>query len=120
MAERKQVVCVYGGLKRAICPIVLGRTKGEERTLAYQFAGQSSGGLPPGGQWKCLDLAKMTDVQLRSGQWHAGTSHKRPQVCVDEVDLDVNHHSPYQPSRQLPRSSSRRKRAQLSDRPKQR
>lgn len=90
MAERKQVLCVYGGFARAICPIVLGHTKGEERTLAYQFAGDSSGGLADGGQWKCLDLSKMSDIQLQSGAWHTGTSHKRPQVCVEFVDLDVN------------------------------
>lgn len=112
MAERKQVLCDCGGFARAICPIVLGHTKGEERTLAYQFAGDSSGGLPRGGQWKCLDLSKMSGVQLRSGAWHDGTSHKRPQVCVEDVDLDVNQQSPYQP----PRSSSRRRpRVQLSD-----
>ena len=90
MAERKQVLCVYGGFARAICPMVLGHTKGEERTLAYQFAGDSSGGLADGGQWKCLDLSKMSDIQLQSGAWHTGTSHKRPQVCVEFVDLDVN------------------------------
>lgn len=101
MAERKQVLCVYEGFARAVCPIVLGHSKGEERVLAYQFAGGASRGLPPGGQWKCLQLSKMSEVELRPGPWHAGSSHKHPQGCVSEVDLDVNPQSPYSPRQRL-------------------
>jgi hypothetical protein len=105
MAERKQVLCIYEGFARALCPIVLGHNKGEERVLAYQFAGNASHGLPPGGQWKCLQLSKMTEVELRHGRWHAGSSHRRPQGCVSEVDLDVNPRSPYNPRRRLDAST---------------
>jgi hypothetical protein len=107
MAERQQVLCLYEGFARALCPIVLGRSKGEERLLAYQFAGGASQGLPPQGQWKCLQLSKMSEVELRRGRWHAGSSHKRPQGCVSEVDLDVNPKSPYRPRRRLGAPSRR-------------
>ena len=90
MADRKQIVCVYDGYPRELCSIVLGRTKGQEVALVYQFAGESKSGLPPGGQWKCLHLNKISDVTLRDGPWHAGSSHKRAQACVEIVDLDVN------------------------------
>ncbi len=106
MAERKQVLCLYDGLPRAVCPIVLGHAKGEERALTYQFAGGASQGLPRGGQWKCLQLSKMSQVELRSGRWYAGSSHKRPQGCIDTVDLDVNPQSPYAPARRLPSGKS--------------
>ena len=107
MAERKQVLCMYEGFARALCPIVLGHNGGEERMLAYQFAGGARTGLPRGGQWKCLQLAKMSEVGLHDGPWHAGSSHKRPQGCVSEVDRDVNPRSPYRPNRR-PRTRSRR------------
>ena len=32
----------------------------DEKALTYQFGGQSSKGLPPGGQWRCLWLAKVS------------------------------------------------------------
>ena len=51
MSTRQQVLCVYLGHARALCPTILGHTDGEECTLAYQFAGDSSGGLLSGGEW---------------------------------------------------------------------
>jgi uncharacterized DUF497 family protein len=101
MAERKQIVCVYKGHRRAVCPIILGHTQGEERALTYQFAGGSSSKLPSGGQWRCLTLANVSEVQLRDGLWYSGDSHKQPSGCVEIVDVDVNPDSPYKPKRQL-------------------
>jgi hypothetical protein len=107
--ERKQVLCMYDGFPRAVCPVMLGHRQGRERALTYQFAGGASKGLPAGGQWKCLDLAKMSDVELRSGAWHDGASHSMPQHCIDEVDLDINPGSPYRPRRPLQGDSPQRK-----------
>ena len=101
MADRKQVVCVYGGYRRELCPIILGHSQGEEKALTYQFGGQSKSGLPPGGEWRCLWLSKVNDVQLRDGLWHAGSSHLKQQECVEIVDLDVNPSSPYKPKRRV-------------------
>jgi hypothetical protein len=100
--ELKQIVCVYRGHRRELCPIILGHSlKGEEKALTYQFAGSSGSGLPPGGEWRCLVLSEVTEVALRDGPWHSGTSHKKRHSCVDIVDLDVNPDSPYSPKRPL-------------------
>jgi hypothetical protein len=101
MAGRKQIVCTYDGHYRELCPIVLGHSRGAEKALTYQFGGRSRKGLPPGGQWRCLFLAKIRDARLREGPWHVGDSHKQPQGCVKIVDLDVNPESPYRPERRL-------------------
>jgi hypothetical protein len=101
MADHKQIVCVYGGFRREICPIILGHSAGEEKALTYQFGGRSKSGLPPGGEWRCLWLSKVSDVELRDGPWHAGSSHTQPQGCVEIVDFDVNPSSPYKPKRRL-------------------
>jgi hypothetical protein len=102
MAVRKQILCFYDRHRRELCPIVLGHRKGQEIALVYQFGGGSSKGLRPQGQWKCLLLSKMSGVRLRDGPWHAGSSHQRPQACVEIVDLDVNPSSPYSPRRSIP------------------
>jgi len=103
MAERKQILCSYDGYRRQLCPIVLGHRGGKEVALAFQFAGESTTRLPPGGGWRCLELARVTDAKMRDGPWHAGASHRQPQSCVEIVDLDVNPDSPYRPRRQLGR-----------------
>ena len=99
---RQPIRCRYGGYLRELCPIILGHSHGEEKALADQFAGGSSSGLPPGGEWRCLFLDKVSDAQLRDGPWRSGDSHRAPQGCVEIVDLDINPTSPYQPKRQLP------------------
>lgn len=101
MARRKQILCSYNGYRRELCPVVLGHSTGREVALAYQFAGESETDLPRGGNWRCLELAKVRDVRLRDGPWHEGSSHRRPQACVEAVDLDVNPSSPYSPRRRL-------------------
>jgi hypothetical protein len=101
MINRRQILCKYDGHPRELCPIILGHSNGQEKALTYQFGGQSSKGLPPGGQWRCLWLAKVSNVQLRDGPWHAGEGHSQPQGCVEIVDLDVNPASPYNPKRRL-------------------
>jgi hypothetical protein len=101
MAGRKQILCMYGGYQRELCPVILGHSRGQEKALTYQFGGQSKSGLPPGGEWRCLWLSKVSKVQLRDGPWHAGASHTQPQGCVETVDLDVNPSSPYNPKRRI-------------------
>jgi len=107
ITDRKQILCRYGGYPRELCPVILGHSQGQEKALTYQFGGQSKSGLPPGGEWRCLWLAKVSDVRLRDGPWHAGASHIQPQGCVETVDLDVNPASPYQPRRR-PATAPRR------------
>ena len=99
MRERKQIVCMYEGYSRELCPIILGHSDGHEKALTYQFGGLSRSGLPREGEWRCLFLSKVRDTKLREGTWRGGTSHTRPQGCVKSVDLDVNPSSPYRPRR---------------------
>jgi hypothetical protein len=101
MRMRKQIVCMYGGYPRELCPIILGHSQGQENALTYQFGGGSKSGLPPDGGWRCLWLSKVSDVQLREGPWFIGSSHTRPQGCVEIVDIDVNPSSPYHPKRPI-------------------
>jgi hypothetical protein len=101
MRMRKQIVCMYGGCLRELCPIILGHSEGQEKALTYQFGGKSKSGLPPEGEWRCLFLSKVSDVQLRDGRWLVGSSHTQPQGCVEIVDLDVNPSSPYHPKRSI-------------------
>ena len=101
MLQRKQIVCMYRGEHREVCPIILGHSQGEERALTYQFGGGSTSKLPAGGDWRCLTLSNVSEVRLRAGRWYSGGSHKRPSGCIEIVDLDVNPRSPYNPKRRL-------------------
>ena len=101
MGARRQIVCDYQGYRRELCVVLLGHSKGQEKALTFQFAGRSRSGLPPGGEWRCLWLSQVGNVQLRDGPRHTGARHTQPQGCVDDVDLDVNPSSPYHPKRRV-------------------
>ena len=88
--HKRQVVCIYNGLRREVCPHMIGVGKdGSEMVLSYQFAGQSSKGLPAGGEWRCMRVADINDATSRVGEWHTGDNHSRPQTCVKLIDLEV-------------------------------
>ena len=55
----------------------------------FQFAGSSSSGLPPGGEWQCMDIAAISNVSVADGPWHTGYGHSRPQTCVKSVDVEI-------------------------------
>ena len=80
---------MYQGRYREICPHTIGRKNGREKLLAFQFAGQSSKGLPPGGEWRCMFIDEITQVAAREGPWHTRDVHLKPQTCVDQVEFEV-------------------------------
>ena len=92
--SRRQIVFTYRDRRREVCPHVLGLTGGRERLLGYQFAGKTNGTLPPGGEWRCFQVAEMHSIEVRQGVWHTGQSHSSKSTCVDDVDLDVNLDAP--------------------------
>src|SRR5580698_7244280 len=87
--NKQQVVCQYGGHERMVCPHVIGTKQGRPQVLTWQFAGGSSSGLPPDGQWRCMEISKVANAVARSGEWRTGENHSRPQTCVDQIDVEV-------------------------------
>ena len=92
-ARRQPVTAIYDGLRRLLCPHVLGRKSGRLQVFCYQFGGSSNSGLPmvPDGvgDWRCLAVEKLSQVELRAGAWH--TEPRSPwQACIDEIDFDAD------------------------------
>src|SRR5687767_6742187 len=98
---RTPIVCLYGGRRREICPIILGHTNDEEVALVWQTGGDTSAGPVDRADWKCFRLGKVRNIEVGAGQWRAGLSHQQAQSCVKQVDYDSNPDSPYSPTRSL-------------------
>jgi predicted nucleic acid-binding protein len=97
--KKAPVSLTYNGVRREVCPHILGHTNGDERALVFQFGGTSRGRLPAGGDWRCLRLAQVSGLKPHPGSWRGGSYHRRVQRCVDQVYLDVNEAVPNQPGR---------------------
>jgi hypothetical protein len=89
--QKLQVTADYHGFRREFCPHVIGMKHGREHMLGYQFAGGSKSGLPPRGEWRCFEVAELLNASTHTGAWHTGSSHTRPQKCVDQIDVEVDY-----------------------------
>jgi hypothetical protein len=88
---RKRIAFSYDGRPREVCPHILGyNASGREAVFVFQVGGESSQPLPPKGDWRCFELDRITDIELRDGDWRGGTRHNKPQSCVQFVDIDIN------------------------------
>ncbi|MEM8207412.1 hypothetical protein [Morganella morganii] len=91
--EKMQIHATYQGKHREMCPHVIGTKNGREQALFFQFSGESSKGRIPEelpACWRCIVIAELEDVKIVSGEWHTGDNHSRPQVCVDNIDEQVD------------------------------
>jgi len=79
----------YRGFPRQMCPHVLGLKQGKEQALFFQFAGGSRSGLPPGGEWRCMELSALSNISIYVGHWRQGPPTSRPPSCVDQIDVQV-------------------------------
>jgi hypothetical protein len=77
--RRRQVLATYNGRRRELCPHL------------FQFAGETSSMLPPGGAWRCIPVDELVMFSFamgrgtrarvtsaRSGAWTSSTSRRRP------------------------------------------
>jgi len=87
VGRRRPVAAIYDGLLRLLCPHVLGRKSGRLHAFCYQFGGGSHSGLSRVpkrmGEWRCLAVEKLSQVELRVDAWHTEPRSPR-QTCIDE------------------------------------
>jgi hypothetical protein len=87
ITTKQQVVARYHDEERIFSPHALGSKRGATHVLVYQYAGGSQTGLPPDGEWRCLDVEELRDIRLRPGAWRTAPNVFNPQTCLDEVEI---------------------------------
>jgi len=95
IVHRRPITALYRGRRRLLCPHLLGWSKRRRlQVLCYQYGGDSESGLQPAGasdNWRCLAVENLSQIELLDGPWQTAENHSRPQNCIDEVELDVDH-----------------------------
>jgi hypothetical protein len=82
------LTATYQGRVRHFSPHAIGRDNdGEVHVMAFQYGGQSSKGLPMGGEWRCFNVYELHNVIRNGDPWHTGYDHSRPNTCVTHVDV---------------------------------
>jgi len=93
IVNKKQILATYDGFHREMCPHAIGTKNGRQQALFFQFAGDTSKGpirdpYSPG-NWRCLAIDQLSNVQVRDGDWYTGSNHSQAQTCVGDVDVEV-------------------------------
>ena len=96
IGNKQPISAIYNNKLRLFCPHVLGHSKkGALQSLCYQFGGESSSRpIEPDGSsanWRCVELSKLSNVQIIDGPWHTAPVHTRPQTCVSQIDIEVTY-----------------------------
>ena len=89
---RKQVVAIYRGHRRLMCPHVLGTKQGRAQCLFYQFGGTSSSGpVAPASaaNWRCIPVDQLEDVTVHPGTEWFGVAPSGRQTCIDTIDVEA-------------------------------
>ena len=87
ITSKQQVIARYHDEERLFSPHALGTKRGVAHVLVYQYAGGSRTGLPPGGEWRCLNVEELSGIRLEPGAWRTAENVFNPQTCLDQVDV---------------------------------
>lgn len=91
--DKDQVIAIYQGHEREMCPHAIGLKDDREQALFCQFGGYSGSAgevTPDSLLWRCLFIDELSDVSIRSGPWYTIDRHTQRQTCVDTVDVEVD------------------------------
>ncbi|NHN85704.1 hypothetical protein GOB93_13780 [Acetobacter musti] len=87
--SRSNVSFTYHGRALTGSPHAVGKGDGEERVLIYVGSDDHKKVEPPGGQWKCLPIADLSDVATDSSPFHAGHPGKHEKTGLHEIDVSL-------------------------------
>jgi hypothetical protein len=87
ITTKQQVIARYHEEERLFSPHALGTKRGVAHVLVYQYAGGSRTGLPPGGEWRCLNVEELSEIRLEPGAWRTSENVFNPQTCLDEIEV---------------------------------
>jgi hypothetical protein len=89
--ERRCLSGLYEGLFRHFAPHALGAgTDDTPHVFVFQYAGESSGGLPRGGDWRCFRVDRLSAVRANGERWRTRSNYSlQRQSCLARIDLAV-------------------------------
>jgi hypothetical protein len=89
--KRRCLSSLYEGLLRHFAPHALGAGIDDiGHVFVFQYAGESSGGLPGGGDWRCFRVDALSHVVENEDRWRTRSNYSLSrQSCLARIDLAV-------------------------------
>jgi hypothetical protein len=89
--ERRCLSGLYEGSLRHFAPHALGASIDDAPyVFVFQYAGESSGGLPRGGEWRCFRVDGLSALRANGERWRTRSNYSLSrQSCLARIDLAV-------------------------------
>ena len=89
--KRQCLSGLYEGLLRHFAPHALGAGIDDTpHVFVFQYAGESSGGLPRAGEWRCFRVDRLSAVRANADRWRTRSNYSlQRQHCLARIDLAV-------------------------------
>lgn len=82
----------YQNRQRVFSPLALGHKGTTPRVLVFQTVGSSRSRLPTRGDFRCLNVDRLTNVRPAPGGWREAAAGWHPQSCMDSVEVAIGGH----------------------------
>jgi uncharacterized protein len=89
--QRHTIKCLWKGLERQFCPYALGMKDGRAHIIVWQNGGKSWNPLRAQGDWRCVPIAQITDLQRDERAWQCDSAPPPPHMALDLVDVIAPH-----------------------------
>lgn len=88
--HKQSLTGTYQRRIRHFSPHAIGQSDdGQTNVMAFQYGGDSSKGLPPGGEWRCFEVEQLSGVSVNGDAWQTGNGFSSPNTCVTRIDVTV-------------------------------
>ncbi len=82
---------LYDGAVRHFAPHALGAAPdGTPAVFVFQYAGETTTGLPSGGQWRCFRLDRLSHLRLNEHRWRSRSNYNlKHQSCLAMIKVGL-------------------------------
>ena len=85
--DKQCLTGLYDGTVRHFAPHALGATSdGTPAVFVFQYAGETTTGLPSGGEWRCFLLDRLSHLRGNEHRWRSRSNYSlKRQSCLATV-----------------------------------
>ena len=82
---------LYDGTVRHFAPHALGiKSDGSPAAFVFQYAGETTRGLPSGGEWRCFNLDRLSHVRHNEHRWRSRSNYSlKRQTCLATINVGL-------------------------------
>ena len=89
--DKQCLTGLYDGVVRHFAPHALGtKSDGTPAVFVFQYGGETTTGLPSGGDWRCFDLDRLSHLRCNEHRWRSRSNYSlKRQSCLAIIEVGL-------------------------------